>query len=355
LQLSARCENCQNWERTIIDRGADYIDQTVSMSKVQMSKVVPKVYIDGQAGTTGLRIHQFLAGRTDLEVIEIDPDRRKDPAAREEMLRTADAAILCLPDEASIEAVELLGDADTVVIDASSAFRTAPGWAYGLPEISADQRSTIATSRRIANPGCYPQTVILALLPLIAGGLVEPAAPIVVHALSGYSGGGKSTIEKWEDPSGNLLDLDREAIYAVDRIHKHVPEMHRYSGLTNAPFFVPAVGPFATGMRVRVALHHSMLTANTTAADIHSALMNRYETEPFITVGPLVNSGIDDRALDPHACDGTNRLELHVLANPSGHVLIVGLLDNLGKGAGGCAVQNLNLALNLGETSGLNR
>jgi N-acetyl-gamma-glutamyl-phosphate reductase len=320
-----------------------------------MSNALPKVYIDGQAGTTGLRIHHFLANRSDLEVIEIDPARRKDPAAREEMLRTADAAILCLPDEASREAVALLGDANTVVIDASTAFRTAPGWIYGLPEISADHRAAIAGARRIANPGCYPQTVILGLRPLLEEGLVDPAAPLVVHALSGYTGGGKSTIEKWEDPDGKLLGLDREAIYAVERIHKHVPEMQVYSGLTNAPFFIPAVGPFATGMRVRVALHAAMLSPGTTAASLHEALADRYSNEVFITVAPLVTAGIDDRALDPHACDGTNRLELHVLANPAGHVLIVGLLDNLGKGAGGCAVQNLNLALGLGETSGLSR
>jgi N-acetyl-gamma-glutamyl-phosphate reductase len=315
----------------------------------------PKVYIDGQAGTTGLRIHQFLADRTDLEVIEIEPERRKDASARQEMLRTADAAILCLPDEASREAVDLLGDADTVVIDASTAFRTDPSWVYGLPELSAQQRADLQTATRISNPGCYPQTVILGLRPLIGEGLVAPDSPIVVHALSGYSGGGKSTIEKWEDPQGKLLELDREAIYAVERIHKHVPEMQQYSGLAEAPFFIPAVGPFATGMRVRLALHASMLNPGTTAATIHEALQARYRNEPFVKVAPLVDHVIDDRALDPHACDGTNRIELHVLANPAGHVLIVGLLDNLGKGAGGCAVQNLNLALGLGETTGLSR
>ena len=313
------------------------------------------MYIDGQAGTTGLRIHQYLAGRDDLEVIEIDPDRRKDPEARAEMLRSADASILCLPDDASREAAELVGDADTVVIDASTAFRTSPDWVYGLPEMSADQRSAVVAARRIANPGCYPQTVILALRPLIEAGALDPSVPISVHALSGYTGGGKSLIAKWEDPAGGLLRLDREAMYAVERVHKHVAEMHHFSRLAAAPFFVPSVGPFATGMRVCIPLHASMLGAGggTAGAAVHEVLAARYEGEPFVRVAPLRTDALDERDLDPHACDGTNRLELHVLANPAGHVLVVGLLDNLGKGAGGCAVQNLNLALGLPETAGL--
>lgn len=312
----------------------------------------PRVYIDGQAGTTGLRIHQYLADRDDLEVIEIDPDRRKDPAARAEMLRSADASILCLPDDASREAAELVGDADTVIIDASTAFRTSPDWVYGLPELSPDQRVAVASARRIANPGCYPQTVVLALRPLVEAGVLDASSAISVHALSGYTGGGKSLIGKWEDPDGGLLHLDREAMYAVERVHKHVAEMHHFSLLTAAPFFVPAVGPFATGMRVCIPLHASLLGGADGSA-VHEVLAGRYADEPFVRVAPQRTDALDERDLDPHACDGTNRIELHVLANPAGHVLVVGLLDNLGKGAGGCAVQNLNLALGLPETSGL--
>lgn len=313
---------------------------------------VPKVYIDGQAGTTGLRIHQYLAGRRDLELIEIDPDRRKDPDARAEMLRSADAAILCLPDDASREAAELVGDAPTVIVDASTAFRTAPGWVYGLPELEPGHRGSVAASRRIANPGCYPQTVVLGLRPLITAGMVEAGAPVTVHALSGYTGGGKSLIATWEDPAGGLLELDREAFYALERVHKHIAEMHRWSGLSQAPSFAPAVGPFATGMRVCVPLHASVLAPGVDGATVHEVLADRYAREPFVRV-VLHTSALGERDLDPHACDGTNRIELHVLPNPGGHVMIVGLLDNLGKGAGGCAVQNLNLALGLGETTGL--
>jgi N-acetyl-gamma-glutamyl-phosphate reductase len=313
------------------------------------------VYIDGQAGTTGLRIHQFLADRSDIEVIEIDPSRRKDPAARAEMLRTADASILCLPDDASREAADLVGDADTVIIDASTAFRTDRSWAYGLAELTPGHRDVLAAAKRISNPGCYPQTVILGLRPLIAAGLVRADAPIAVHAVSGYTGGGKSLIAKWEDAETKLLELDREAFYALERVHKHVPEMQEYAGLEHAPFFAPAVGPFATGMRVCVPLHASMLDGGATAQTVHATLSDRYAREPFVSVPPLRTSALDERDLDPHACDGTNRIELHVLANPSGHVMLVGLLDNLGKGAGGSAVQCMNLALGLGETTGLTR
>jgi N-acetyl-gamma-glutamyl-phosphate reductase len=313
----------------------------------------PRVYIDGQAGTTGLRIHQFLAARTDLEVIEIDPARRKDPDARAEMLRTADAAILCLPDDASREAAELVGDAPTVVIDASTAFRTSTDWVYGLPELEPGHRDVIAAATRISNPGCYPQTVILALRPLVQAGLMEAGAPIAVHALSGYTGGGKSLIATWEDPATKLLELDREAFYALERVHKHTGEMHQYSGLVHAPFFAPAVGPFATGMRVCVPLHAAVMAPGADGAAVHAVLADRYAHEPFVRVTPLRTSALGERDLDPHACDGTNRIELHVLANPAGHMMVVGLLDNLGKGAGGSAVQNLNLTLGLGEGTGL--
>lgn len=318
----------------------------------------PTVFVDGQSGTTGLRIRELLAGHGGVEVLDIDPERRRDPDARADLLRRAHAAVLCLPDDASRDAAAMVGDAPTVLIDASTAFRTDPGWAYGLPELEPGHRAVLASSTRIANPGCYPQTVVLGLRPLVQAGVLRPDAPVAVHALSGYTGGGKALIGTWEDPDGGLLGMDHEAMYAVERVHKHVPEMHRYSALERPPFFVPAVGPFATGMRVCVPLHASLLTADggasaASGAAVHEVLHERYRNEPFVRVAPLHTAPLTERELDPHACDGTNRLELHVLGNPAGHVLVVGLLDNLGKGAAGSAVQNLNLALGLPETQGL--
>ena len=315
----------------------------------------PAVFVDGHAGTTGLRIREYLSGRRDLSVLEIDEAHRKDPAARQDKLNRADLVILCLPDDAAREAVALHENPETRVVDASTAHRTAAGWTFGLPELDAQQRTRIAASARVANPGCYPQTVILALRPLIEAGLVPAAAPITVHALSGYTGGGKSLVEKWEDPEGKLLELPFEAPYAIERVHKHVPEMQAYTGLSSAPMFVPAVGPFPTGMRVQIPLHATMLSGSATAEAAHAVLSNRYADEPFVRVAPLRTDALDERDLDPRAVDGTNLIELHVLANPAGHLLLIGLLDNLGKGAGGSAVQNLNLMLGLDETSGLAR
>ena len=313
----------------------------------------PVVFIDGHAGTTGLRIREYLARRSDIEISEIGEADRKDPKAKAALLNAADLVILCLPDDAAKESVALIENPATRVIDASTAFRTDPAWTYGLPELSAPQRAAIATSTRVSNPGCYPQTVVLALRPLIEGALIASDAPVSIHALSGYTGGGRPLIEKWEDSAGALLELEFEAPYAVDRIHKHVPEMQQFSGLRVAPFFVPAVGPFATGMRVQVPLHASLLAPGVDGATIHGVLAQRYASEPFVRIAPLRTEPLGEKELNPHAVDGTNMIELHVLAHPVGHVLVVGLLDNLGKGAGGSAVQNMNLMLGLEETAGL--
>ena len=313
----------------------------------------PKVFIDGHAGTTGLRIREYLGGRRDIDVLDIAEVDRKASAVRKARLNDADLVILCLPDEAAVESVSMIENDATRVIDASSAYRTDPSWVFGLPEMEPEQRTRIRDAKRVSNPGCYPQTVILALRPLIDGGLLRRDAPVTVHAVSGYTGGGKSLIEKWQDPDAKLLALAYEAPYAVDRVHKHVPEMHFYTGLEQAPFFEPAVGPFATGMRVQIPVHAAMLTSGTDAAAVHAALRDRYAGEPFVRVAPLRAAALGERDLDPSAVDGTNAIELHVLANPAGHVLLVGLLDNLGKGAGGSAVQNLNLMLGLDEGAGL--
>jgi N-acetyl-gamma-glutamyl-phosphate reductase len=311
----------------------------------------PTVFIDGQAGTIGLRMRELLAGRAELELLEVDGAHRKDPRARAELLNGADVSILCLPDNAAREAVSLITNPDVRVIDGSTAHRTAEGWVYGLPELLPAQRAAITAAKRVGNPGCYPTGVALLLRPLVDAGLIAADAPIVIHALSGYTGGGNALIERWEDPSLRLLSLPYEAPYALERQHKHVPEMVRYAGLASEPLFVPAVGPFPCGMRVEIPLHAKLL-GRTNAEGLFEALRARYARESFVRVR-LLSEALDERTLDPTACNGGNRVELSVLPHPSGHVLLVAILDNLGKGAAGAAAQSLNLMLGLPEGSGL--
>jgi N-acetyl-gamma-glutamyl-phosphate reductase len=311
-----------------------------------------KLFIDGHAGTIGLRIRELIAGRGDLDLLEIAEHRRKDPSARRELLNACDVAVLCLPDEAAVEAVSWIENPAVRVIDGSTAHRTAEGWVYGLPELAPEQRRAVASARRVANPGCYPTGFALLLRPLVDAGLVSPAAALSIHALSGYSGGGKAMIDKWEAVDSGLATLPFETPYALERQHKHVPEMMRYGRLTTEPYFVPAVGAFRCGMRVEVPLHARELGGVKPAA-LHEALAARYTGERFVRVAPLHTGALSERSLDPTRPAGTNTVELHVLAHPSGHALLVALLDNLGKGASGAAVQSLNLMLGLSEDTGL--
>ncbi len=314
----------------------------------------PRVYVDGHVGTTGLRIRDWLAGRADLERVEIDESRRKDDATRRECLLSADLVVLCLPDDASRQAASWLDGSETKIIDASTAFRVDDGWVYGVPELGADQRDAIANAKRVSNPGCYPTAVILALRPLVDAGLVPPDSAIAVHALSGYSGGGRKLIERWQDPDLGLVALPYEAPYSLQARHKHMPEMTRYSGLLHEPVFVPAVGPFDCGMRVEIPLHAALRPAGCSGKAIQEALVERYANEPFVAVRPLLEGrATDERSLDPRACNDTNRIELQVIDHESDHVLLVAILDNLGKGAAGAAIQNLNLMLGLSEKTGL--
>ena len=225
---------------------------------------------------------------------------------------------------------------------------------YGLPEIGGAQRAAVAAGRRVSNPGCWPTPAILAVRPLIDEGLVLPDAAVTLHGLSGFSGGGRSLIEKWEDPASGLVGLVYEAPYSLDRRHKHAAEMQKYCRLTVSPHFIPAVGPFRCGMRMEISLHAASLADGADGGRIHALLADRYASERFVNVAALREPlDADELTFDPRACNDTNRVELHVVPHPDGHVLVVGILDNLGKGAAGAAVQNLNLMLGLGESTGL--
>jgi N-acetyl-gamma-glutamyl-phosphate reductase len=313
----------------------------------------PRIFIDGSAGTTGLRIRELLAARADLEVAALSDEARKDPAARRDALRSADVAVLCLPDDAAREAAAWAEETGVRLLDASTAHRVASGWVYGLPELEPGLRPAIRAARRVSNPGCYPTGFLLLVRPLVDAGFVAPDSPLCIHALSGYSGGGRSLIEKWEDPAQDLLGLPYEAPYALSSRHKHLPEMAHWARLAAEPQLVPAVGPFRTGMRLEVPLHAGLLGGRADGKAIWEALDERYRGEPFVRVLPIADAAaLHDRSFDPQACNDTNRVDLHVVPHPSGHVLLVALLDNLGKGAAGAAAQNLNLMLGLAETAG---
>ncbi|HEY7556893.1 MAG TPA: N-acetyl-gamma-glutamyl-phosphate reductase [Candidatus Binatia bacterium] len=314
----------------------------------------PKIYIDGQAGTTALRIREWLAGRDDLEVVILPEKLRKDAEARKQALRDATIVLLCLPDDAAKDAAAWLAGSPVRLLDASTAHRVNEGWVYGLPELVSDQRQRIANAARVANPGCYASAVILLIRPLIDAGLIAPDMALAIHALSGYSGGGRSLIERWEDPKRGLFKLGYEAPYSIGKVHKHIPEIMRHGALSTEPQFVPSVGPFRCGMRVQIMIPAKLAPKKTTAQAIWDTLAARYTKESFIEVEPLTDaSDADELTFDPQANNETNRISLRVLPHQSGHVLLMARLDNLGKGAAGVAIQNLNLMLGVPESTGL--
>jgi N-acetyl-gamma-glutamyl-phosphate reductase len=315
--------------------------------------MAPKVFIDGEAGTTGLEIRERLAGRSDLQLVSIDPERRKDVEARRELLNGADAVILCLPDEAAREAVALVESNSVKVIDASTAHRVSPGWDYGFPEMGPGQRAALAASHRISNPGCWPTGFIALVRPLVDAELIPADWRLTVHGVSGYSGGGRPMIAEFEDEAAaNHTDVPYR-LYGLAMAHKHVPEMKRYAGLQHRPVFSPAVGRYRKGMLVEVPLALDALPAAPGPGDLHARLAAAYAGEAFVEVVSLeASAGV--ATLDPEALNGTNRMRLYVFGGErERQARLVAQFDNLGKGASGAAVQNLNIALGLEETAGL--
>ena len=311
------------------------------------------VFIDGEAGTTGLQIRDRLARRSDIALLAIDPAGRKDAAARRERLNEADAVILCLPDQAAREAVALIDNPAVKVIDASTAHRTAPGWTYGFPELSNGQRAAISGATRVANPGCYPTGFLALVRPLIEAGLLGRDAPVTVNAVSGYTGGGRAMIAEFEDEVSPGFTRAAYRPYALNLAHKHVAEMQVHGGFAHAPLFTPAVGRFAQGMIVDVPLQLWSLPNAPSVQALHAALSQAYAGARFVEVASLEEAG-GLKTLDPEALNGTNRLKLYVFGEAArGQARLTAVLDNLGKGASGAAVQSLNLMFGLDEAAGL--
>ena len=304
-----------------------------------------KVFIDGREGTTGLQIDERLKGRKDITVIRLPEALRKDVAARKEAINSSDVTFLCLPDAAAKEAVTLVENKNTVIIDASTAHRTSDGWAYGFAELSKEHREAIKKSKRIANPGCYASGFIALVYPLIAAGVLPVDYPLVCHAVSGYSGGGKKTIAQYENPERDG-SLDTPRLYALGLEHKHLPEMKKVCSLSKTPLFNPYICDYYSGMSVSIPLFSDGLKTGTTKQKIEEIISGHYAGSAFIKVGR------EEGFLAANALVGTNEMHLFINGNDE-RILLTATLDNLGKGASGAAVQNMNIALGLDEKLGL--
>ncbi len=318
--------------------------QPASGGKVALKGKQPSIFIDGEAGTTGLEIRQKIAGVAAIEVKSIAAEKRKDPSARMALMEAVDLVVLCLPDDAAKEAVALadgLGAAAPRIVDASTAHRVASGWVYGFPEMDKSQQAAVAGATRVTNPGCYPTGAIALIRPLVAAGLMPADYPVTVNAVSGFSGGGKSMIEAYAAGTAPSFEL-----YGLGLEHKHVPEIQLYGKLTRRPIFVPSVGNFRQGMLVSVPLHLATLPGKPAAADLEAALRKHYQGSKLVEVVAADDASAKGGRLEAESLNGTDRLELRVFSNARhGHAVLVAKLDNLGKGASGAAVQNIKLML----------
>lgn len=317
-----------------------------------------RIFIDGQAGTTGIRINQYLDGRDDLEILEIPTSKRKNDRVKHELVNEADVVILCLPDGAARETVKLAASSKARILDASTAHRVNPDWAYGLPELitkkQVRQRDAVTGARKVSNPGCYPTGFLLAVSPLVASGILNAEAALTISAVSGYTGGGRTMIERYEARARSHPDaLWYSRPYALPMNHKHVPEMKYYAGLSIAPMFLPSVGHFPQGMLVSTPLSETWLSKKVTPADVSVLLAEAYANEACIRVHDANDeSALEHGQLEPQANNDTNLVDLFVFGTKE-QILLVARLDNLGKGAAGAAVQNLNLMLGITELTGL--
>ena len=311
-----------------------------------------KIFIDGKEGTTGLKIYERFEGRKDIEILLIDDEKRKDPAERAKMINASDFTFLCLPDAASIEAVSLCTNPKVRIIDASTAHRVNPDWAYGFPELSAEHRAKIEKSNRVAGPGCYASGFGAICYPLVKHGIISPDYPVICHAVSGYSGAGKKAIAQYEDPNRNP-ELDSPRLYALTQEHKHLPEMMKVSGLNYKPIFNPYVCDYFQGMTVTVSLHARLLEKKLTAKEIAEVFKEHYDGCRFVKAADFMGEGILTESFIPaNTLAGTNNMQIFVCGNDE-RIVITSRFDNLGKGASGAAVQCMNIMMGIDEGTGL--